>query len=244
MDSLNHSRSIRSTMFCAVLLASGLAIEVPVAVASSAAPATTAARGESLSDSAVDAARAFIKSSRIDKSKEDWKQRLKMPPKLTFRKDRRYNWHLETSAGNIVIELMPEVAPMHVSSTIYLTRLGFYDGTVFHRVIKGFMAQGGDPLGTGLGGPGYKYDSEFSEEVRHDRAGLLSMANAGPGTDGSQFFLTFAPTPHLDGRHTIFGKVIKGMETLRALESHGSRTGKPSELLKLGRATIVVCADA
>jgi cyclophilin family peptidyl-prolyl cis-trans isomerase len=129
---------------------------------------------------------------------------------------------------------------MHVSSTIYLTRLGFYDGSSFHRVITGFMAQGGDPLGNGTGGPGYQYGGEFSPSVKHDKGGLLSMANAGPGTDGSQFFLTFVPTPWLDGRHTIFGEVVSGQETLKALEKGGTQQGRPTESLQLTKATIVV----
>ncbi len=135
---------------------------------------------------------------------------------------------------------MPDIAPMHVSSTIYLARLGFYDGVIFHRVITGFMAQGGDPLGQGIGGPGYNYDGEFSPSARHDRPGLLSMANAGPGTDGSQFFLTFVPTPHLDDKHTIFGEVIEGMETVKELEKRGSGSGSTSEELLMQSTTISV----
>ena len=120
------------------------------------------------------------------------------------------------------IKLFPKVAPMHVTSTIYLTRMGFYDGVVFHRVIQGFMAQGGDPTGTGSGGPGYKYDGEFAPDgPKHDKAGMLSMAHAGPGTDGSQFFITFGPTPHLNNVHTVFGEVVKGMDTLKKLEAVG-----------------------
>jgi cyclophilin family peptidyl-prolyl cis-trans isomerase len=135
---------------------------------------------------------------------------------------------------------MPEVAPMHVTSFIYLTRLGFYDGLAFHRVIPGFMAQGGCPLGTGTGGPGYKFAGEFKPGVKHTKGGLLSMANAGPGTDGSQFFLTFVPTPWLDGKHTIYGEVTSGLETLKALEAAGSQGGRPTEPLKIEKVTISV----
>jgi cyclophilin family peptidyl-prolyl cis-trans isomerase len=102
------------------------------------------------------------------------------------------------------------------------------------------MAQGGDPTGTGRSGPGYQYEGEFSNSVRHDKPGLLSMANSGPGTDGSQFFLTFVPTPHLDDKHTIFGEVVEGMDTVKALEESGSRNGRPSKSLLIEKATIVV----
>ncbi len=182
----------------------------------------------------------FIKKSAIDKSKMTWKSRLPKPPLLTFSKDKEYHWNLETNKGVIQIRLMPDVAPMHVSSTIFLTRVGFYDELTFHRVITKFMAQGGCPSGTGTGGPGYKYAGEYDAKVKHDRPGLLSMANAGPGTDGSQFFLTFVATPWLDGKHTLFGEIIKGMETMTALENCGSQSGKTTEPLKLIKSTISV----
>jgi len=147
---------------------------------------------------------------------------------------------LTTNKGTIKVRLLPDVAPMHVSSTIYLTRLGFYDGLPFHRVITGFMAQGGDPLGNGTGGPGYEYDGEFSPSVKHDKPGMLSMANRGPGTDGSQFFLTFVPTPWLDGKHSIFGEVTDGMDVLKKLEAAGSQSGRTSEPLSITKAEIAV----
>ena len=182
----------------------------------------------------------FITSKNIDTTKSSWKTRLPKPPKLKFVEDQDILWHLDTTEGDITIKLMPSVAPMHVSSTIYLTELGFYDDLKFHRVIKGFMAQGGCPLGRGTGNPGYKYNGEFDPKVKHDRPGLLSMANAGRGTDGSQFFLTFVPTPHLDGKHTIFGEVTEGMDTLKKLESFGSRSGTTSKKLIINKATIEV----
>jgi cyclophilin family peptidyl-prolyl cis-trans isomerase len=191
-------------------------------------------------DVAIEAIDAFIAEQKVDKSKTDWKTRLAKPPAAQFAPGKRYLWRLDTNQGEILIELLPATAPMHVSSTIYLTRLGFYDGLVFHRVIPGFMAQGGDPLGTGTGGPGYKYAGEFDPAVRHDRPGVLSMANAGPNTDGSQFFLTFVATPHLDGRHTIFGRVVEGMGSVKELEKRGSQSGKTSERLVIERATIEV----
>jgi len=127
---------------------------------------------------------------------------------------------------------------MHVSSTIYLTRLGFYDDLKFHRVITQFMAQGGCPLGSGTGGPGYQYDGEYNPSVKHDKPGLLSMANAGPGTDGSQFFLTFVATPWLDGKHTIFGEVVEGMDVVTQLEAGGSEGGQTTTPLQINKATI------
>lgn len=191
-------------------------------------------------DPALEKIAEFIKKAKVDKSKLTWKSRLPQPPMLTFSKDMEYHWNLETNKGVIEIRFMPDVAPMHVSSTIFLTRIGFYDDLIFHRVITQFMAQGGCPSGRGTGSPGYKYAGEFDPKVKHDRPGLLSMANAGPGTDGSQFFLTFVATPWLDGKHTLFGEIIAGMDTMKALEECGSRGGKTSEPLKLIRATISV----
>ncbi len=189
---------------------------------------------------AIDALDAFIEESQIDKSQPRWKSGLPKPPQVEFDPGKTYFWLLNTNVGPIKIKLMPEVAPMHVSSTVYLTRLGFYDDVIFHRVIPGFMAQGGDPDGQGRGGPGYKYAGEFDPAVRHDRPGLLSMANAGPGTDGSQFFLTFVPTPHLNGKHTIFGEVVEGQETVKALEDQGSRGGRTKQRLVIEEATVDV----
>jgi cyclophilin family peptidyl-prolyl cis-trans isomerase len=183
---------------------------------------------------------AFIAEQDIDKSRSGWKTHLPRPPKQSFDPAKSYFWFLETNQGDVKVKLLPETAPMHVTSTIYLTRLGFYDGLSFHRVITGFMAQGGCPLGTGTGGPGYKYAGEFDPSVKHDAPGKLSMANSGPGTDGSQFFLTFVPTPHLDGKHTIFGEVVEGMGTVQKLESLGSRGGRPQAKLEIVHATVSV----
>ena len=181
---------------------------------------------------------AFISEQKIDTSADGWRLQLPRPPQASFEEGRRYLWGLETNVGPISVQLRADVAPMHTSSTAYLTALGFYDGLSFHRVIEGFMAQGGCPEGTGTRGPGYQYDGEFDESVRHDRPGLLSMANAGPGTDGSQFFLTFVETPWLDGKHTIFGEVVTGMETVGELEKRGSRSGEPSEPMRIESASI------
>lgn len=179
-----------------------------------------------------------IAAAAVDKSNSRWRTQLRMPKAATFDSSKRYVCRMETNKGVIKIRLMPEVAPMHVTSFGYLAKLGFFDGLSFHRVITGFMAQGGCPLGTGTGGPGYKFDGEYSANVRHDRGGLLSMANAGPGTDGSQFFLTFVATPWLDGKHTIFGEVIEGTDVLKALEKAGSRSGETSEPLRMEKVTV------
>ncbi|TNM67232.1 peptidylprolyl isomerase [Deinococcus radiopugnans ATCC 19172] len=130
---------------------------------------------------------------------------------------KQYRAVLETSKGRIVVELFPDDAPVTVNSFAYLLRHHYYDGIKFHRVIDGFMAQTGDPTGTGSGGPGYKFEDEFGSSHRHSGKGVLSMANAGPGTNGSQFFITFTATPHLDGRHTVFGKVVEGTDVLDKL---------------------------
>ena len=182
----------------------------------------------------------FIADQTIDRSEDDWRTRVPRPPKVAFDEARKYYWDLHTNKGLIRIQLMPEVAPMHVSSTSYLTLLGYYDGLAFHRVIPGFMAQGGCPVGNGTGGPAYSYDGEFDRDVRHDRGGLLSMANRGADTDGSQFFITFVETPHLDDKHTIFGEVVDGMDAVRELESCGTESGKPTTKLFIEKAEIVV----
>ena len=123
----------------------------------------------------------------------------------------------ETNQGTFEVELFEDKAPITVKNFIDLAEKGFYDGLIFHRVIDGFMIQGGDPNGTGTGGPGYTIPDEFGEGLKHDSEGVLSMANAGPNTGGSQFFITLAPTPWLDGHHAIFGKVVKGMDVVRAI---------------------------
>jgi len=167
-----------------------------------------------------------------------WKLKLTKPQLMTFDAAKDYFWVLETNKGTIRIKLLPQVAPMHVTSTIFLTQKGFYDGVTFHRVIPGFMAQGGCPLGTGTGGPGYQYAGEFSPTVKHDRPYRLSMANAGPNTDGSQFFITFVPTPHLDNKHSIFGDVVEGQDVVKKLEAAGTPSGKPRESLVITKARI------
>lgn len=182
-------------------------------------------------DPAINTVEAFITEQNIDKENQHWKTSLPQPPLLAFAEHKSYYWKMITNKGPIVIELLHQYAPMHVSSTIFLSKIGFYNDLKFHRVIPGFMAQGGDPLGSGRGNPGYRYAGEFHQDASHDGAGILSMANSGPGTDGSQFFITFKQTRFLDGKHTVFGKVISGMDTLEELEKFGSQRGTPSEEL-------------
>ncbi|MAS51432.1 MAG: peptidylprolyl isomerase [Chloroflexi bacterium] len=119
--------------------------------------------------------------------------------------------------GVVKIKLHADKTPKTVQNFIDLSKSGFYDGVIFHRVIPGFMAQSGDPDGTGTGGPGYTFEDEFHPSLTHDSAGILSMANRGPNTNGSQFFITYAPTPHLDNAHSVFGKVVEGMELIEAI---------------------------
>jgi cyclophilin family peptidyl-prolyl cis-trans isomerase len=179
------------------------------------------------------------KRAAVDALGEDaWKIQLEKPKIMSFDKGKRYYWILSTNKGIIKIELMPDVAPMHVTSTIYLTQKGFYDGLTFHRIIPGFMAQGGCPFGNGTGDPGYKYDGEFSDDVKHNKPYMVSMANAGSGTDGSQFFITFASASHLDGKHTIFGEVVDGKDVVQKLETYGSSDGTPKETIVIEHAAI------
>jgi len=168
-----------------------------------------------------------IANARVDRSRADWRTKLSKPTKVAFDPSRKYFAIMKTGKGTLGVRLFADTAPMHVTSFVYLAGLEFFDGLPFHRIIDGFMAQGGCPLGTGTGGPGYRMDGEFNPSVRHNRPGVLSSANAGPGTDGSQFFLTFVETPWLDGKHTIFGCVEEGHDVLAALESVGTPEGRP-----------------
>ena len=129
--------------------------------------------------------------------------------------------HFDTSMGKFTIELFEQQIPKTVANFVSLAEKKFYDGVIFHRVIDGFMIQGGDPTGTGRGGPGYKFDDEFHPQLKHDSEGILSMANAGPNTNGSQFFITLVPTPHLDGKHSVFGKVVEGMDVVKSIGKRG-----------------------
>ncbi len=139
------------------------------------------------------------------------------PPKMQIDPQKRYSAVIDTAKGEIVIKLFGDKTPVTVNNFVFLSQQGFYDGTIFHRVIQDFMAQGGDPTGTGRGGPGYQFADEFNPSLRHDKPGVLSMANAGPNTNGSQFFITHVPTPWLDGKHSVFGQVTKGIDVLLSI---------------------------
>lgn len=138
-------------------------------------------------------------------------------PEMVINSDRDYEAILETEKGDIRLGLFADQAPLAVNNFVFLAEQGFYDGLTFHRVIEDFMAQGGDPTGQGFGGPGYQFADETDNDLSFDRPGLLAMANSGPGTNGSQFFITYVPTPHLNGLHTIFGELIEGEEVLDSL---------------------------
>jgi peptidyl-prolyl cis-trans isomerase A (cyclophilin A) len=162
--------------------------------------------------------------------------------------------NVETSLGSFVIRLFDKEAPKTVQNFVELAeglrewthpqtrekrKSKFYDGLVFHRVIDGFMIQGGDPAGNGTGGPGYRFSDEFHPSLRHDRAGVLSMANAGPNTNGSQFFITLAPTPHLDNRHSVFGEVVEGLDVVKIIgRTPTGRNDRPIKDVVIERVTI------
>ena len=149
------------------------------------------------------------------------------PPMMSIDVEKKYLATMETNKGVVVIDLLPQEAPITVNNFVFLAREGFYDGTVFHRIIKNFMIQAGDPEGTGRGGPGYRFQDELV--VREYVPGIVAMANAGPNTNGSQFFITYTATPQLDGRHSVFGEVVDGMDALNNLTPRDPEKG-PSHL--------------
>jgi peptidyl-prolyl cis-trans isomerase B (cyclophilin B) len=140
------------------------------------------------------------------------------PPAMSIDPAKTYRVSIETNRGTIELELYPQHAPKTVNNFVALARDGFYDGLIFHRVIGNFMVQGGDPTGSGRGGPGYRFEDEtYGNPLKHE-TGVISMANAGPNTNGSQFFITHSPQPHLNGKHTVFGKVTSGMDVVNAIK--------------------------
>jgi cyclophilin family peptidyl-prolyl cis-trans isomerase len=161
----------------------------------------------------------------------------KNPPEMDIDPAKKYTATLSTDKGDIVIKLFADKTPHTVNNFVFLARSGYYDDTIFHRVIADFMAQGGDPTGTGTGGPGYRFADEFHPSLKHDKPGVFSMANAGPGTNGSQFFITHVPTPWLDGKHTVFGQVIQGMDVLLSIPPRDP--GKTASFaVRLGKVSI------
>ena len=145
------------------------------------------------------------------------KQQWATPSPMTLDPSKKYSATIKTDKGDIIIGLYADKAPNTVNNLVFLAQADFYDNTIFHRVIPDFMVQGGDPTGTGRGGPGYKFRDEFHSKLKHDQPGVLSMANAGHNTNGSQFFITHMPTPWLDGKHAVFGQVIKGLDVLMTI---------------------------
>lgn len=144
-------------------------------------------------------------------------QRWSSPPEMMIQPGQDYRAVLHTDKGDITINLFENKVPKTVNNFVFLAEAGYYDGVIFHRVINDFMAQTGDPTGTGQGGPGYDFADEFHQDLKHDRPGIVSMANAGSNTNGSQFFITHVPTPWLDRKHSVFGEVIDGMDVVLAI---------------------------
>ena len=147
---------------------------------------------------------------------------------------------IETSVGDIYADLYKAEVPKTVENFVTLAKKGFYDGIIFHRVIPDFMIQTGDPTGTGMGGPGYQFKDEFSPKLRHDKPGVLSMANSGPNTNGSQFFITQIPTPWLDDRHSVFGQVTQGMDVvLKIAKAPRDRQDKPLQTITMNKVAVL-----
>jgi peptidyl-prolyl cis-trans isomerase B (cyclophilin B) len=196
---------------------------------------------EPVDDPLIAAIDTFIAGLDLNKSNKKWKTKVPAPGATgAFDPEKTYYWNLETNRGDLKIELFPKSAPLHVLSTIYLTRLGFYDDLKFHRIIPNRVVQGGDPTGKGKGTPGYVYGSEIDPDLSHNKAGIVSMANSGPGTDGSQFFITCGPMTSLNGNHTIFGELVEGKPTLSKIERAGTARGKPKRKVFIKKATISV----
>lgn len=158
------------------------------------------------------------------------------PPEMTIDPSKKYSATIETTAGSIEIEFWPEVAPGHVNSFIFLAGEGFYEGVIFHRVIPGFMIQGGDPTGSGMGGPGYKLKAEFNKR-KHVRGVLSAARSSDPNSAGSQFFIMHDDAPHLDGQYTAFGQVTSGLEVVdtiaAAAKDHNDRPKNPTKITKI-----------
>ncbi len=144
-------------------------------------------------------------------------QQWSSPPKMSIDVKKSYTAIIHTDNGDMTLQLFTDKTPNTVNNFVFLSRQGFYNDTIFHRVIADFMVQGGDPTGTGRGGPGYRFADEFHPTLKHNKPGILSMANAGPGTNGSQFFITHVPTPWLDNKHSVFGQITEGIDVLMSI---------------------------
>lgn len=211
-----------------------------------AAPAET--KDVAVSADPIATIKKFIEEQKIDKTKDGWRTRLPKPPQLTFDPKKTYYWVMETNKGTMKLKLRPDVAPMHVSNCIYLNTLGYYDTLPFHRVIKGFMAQGGCPRGKGDGSPGYTIKLEVSPNAKHSKDGTLSTARTNdPDSAGSQFFLTFGPQAALDPNarsagYTVYGELVEGTDVLRKIEACGRDRdpAPPTEPLSITKGTITV----
>ena len=156
------------------------------------------------------------------------------PPELNIDLKKEYFALIETDLGEMKFELFAEKVPTTVNNFVFLAREGYYDNTIFHRVIDDFMVQGGDPTGTGRGGPGYKFRDEFDKDLKHDKRGILSMANAGPNTNGSQFFITHIATPWLDNKHAVFGHLVEGEDVLMSIPARDpSQVNSPRSYTKI-----------
>jgi cyclophilin family peptidyl-prolyl cis-trans isomerase len=166
------------------------------------------------------------------------KKQWSKPPEMEIDPKKKYTATLSTDKGEIVIELFADKTPRTVNNFVFLARQGFYENTIFHRVIANFMVQGGDPTRSGRGGPGYQFADEFHPSLRHDGPGVLSMANAGPNTNGSQFFITHVPTPWLDQKHSVFGMVVTGMDVVLSIpERDPMRPQNPGVTVKSVKIT-------
>jgi peptidyl-prolyl cis-trans isomerase B (cyclophilin B) len=175
---------------------------------------------------------------RVPAAADKEKPMFEKQPKMQIDRSKDYAAIMKTSCGTIELELYADQTPVTVNSFVFLAREGFFDGLTFHRIIPDFVLQGGDPEGTGSGGPGYQFEDEIVKSLKFDRPGLLAMANSGPDTNGSQFFITTGEPKHLNGKHTIFGEVTEGMKVVKEIEKRGTSAGSPTETVYIEKVTI------
>jgi peptidyl-prolyl cis-trans isomerase B (cyclophilin B) len=175
---------------------------------------------------------------KVPRAKKEEKPMFNRPPKMQIDTETRYSAEIDTSCGPIEVELFAKETPVTVNNFVFLAREGFYDGLTFHRVIPDFVIQGGDPAGDGTGGPGYQFEDEIVDRLKFNEPGLLAMANSGKDTNGSQFFITTGEPKHLNGLHTIFGRVTEGMDAVREIEALGSPEGAPQAQIYIERVRI------